>query len=126
MTIQNDVWQRLLFGRGWLCRFVDPVASAGVDEEPLVSGRGERDGVEAGVRRLWLEAEDIAVGDMVGDRREVVLEGLLAAEFVVLAARELGDRFWDIVLDGVAQGNVGHVREAEWRREHGDTVERLL
>ena len=82
--------------------------------------------MEAWVRRLRLEAEDVAVGNVVGDGGEVALEGLFTAELVVLAAGEFGDGFGDVALDGVADGDEGHLGDAQGWGEHGDTIEGLL
>lgn len=60
--------------------------------------------------RLRLEAEDVAVGDMVGDGEEVAVEGLDVLEFEVLAPGEMSDGLGDVAAQGIACGDF---------REHG-------
>src|ERR1019366_1146874 len=85
----------------------------------------ERDGMEAGVRRLRLEAEYIAVGDVVGDGLQVTHQALSAGQLEVLTAGQARDRLRDVLLQAVARGHEGNGREAQRRREQGQAVEGL-
>jgi len=60
---------------------VDPVACSCCDCEFGVVGYGQVEDVEAGVGAMRLEAEDVAVGDVVGDRGETAFEDLCVGEF---------------------------------------------
>ena len=56
-----------------------------------------------------MEAEYVAIGDVVGDGEEVVVERLHVFEFEVFAAGEVRDGLGDVVTEGVAGGDLGHL-----------------
>ncbi len=69
-----------------------PVATAGGDGYRLRLVEDlDAEGVEARLRRGWLEAEDVAVGDVIGELGEACLEVELVAEAHVLTAGQRGD-----------------------------------
>ena len=80
------------------------------------------DDMQAGVGRLRLEAEHVAVGDVVGDGVEVALEILLAAELEVLAAGETGNGLGDVFLQAIEGGDGGGFGEAQRRGEQAEAV----
>jgi len=65
--------------------------------------------MESGSWGLRMEAEHVAVGDVVGDREEVPVEGFDVFEFEVFAAGEMGDGLGDVAAEGVAGSNLGEV-----------------
>ena len=75
------------WGRGRICG-VGPIAVSGGDFE-LVAGGLEADGVQARVRRLWLEAQHVAVRDVVGDGGKVAFEALRIGELEILATGDI-------------------------------------
>ncbi len=78
--------------------------------------------MKAGVGGLRLEAQDVAVGNVVGDGGEVALEVLRVGEFEVLAAGEVGYGLGDIALEAVGGGDGGHLGEGERWEELGEAV----
>ncbi len=77
----------------WGVGVVYPVAGAGFYVEVGVVFEFEGDGVEAGVGVQGVEAEDIAVGDVVGDGEEIAVEGFDVLELEAFAAGEPGYGF---------------------------------
>jgi len=54
-----------------------------------------------------MEAEHVAIGDVVGDREEVAVEGFDVFELEVFAAREMGHRLGDVAAESIAGSDLG-------------------
>src|ERR1017187_5773990 len=116
---------QLFDGRGWGCG-VGPVAVSRGDFEAAVLGRAQDDGVETRMGRWRLEAEDVAVGDVVGDGGKIAFEALGVAQLEVLAACEPRHGFGDVLLQAIEGGDGGRLGEAQRRREQAEAVVRLF
>ncbi len=101
---------------------VSPVAASGGDLEPWIALQLQIYGVQAGVGRLWLEAEDVAVGYVIGDGGQVAFETFGVGEFEVLAAGEVGDGLGDVAAQAVRGGDGGHFGERQRRQKLGEAV----
>src|SRR5205807_935235 len=100
-----------------------PVAGAAGDLKVRVVGNGELERVVAHARRPRLEAEDVAVGNVVGDGQQVALELLLVAEREVLAAGQARGGLRDILLHTAAEDGEGSTCQCDGRRQLGQAVE---
>ena len=69
-----------------------------------------------------MEAEHVAIGDVVGDREEVAVEGFDVFELEVFAAGEMGDGLGDVAAEGVAGGDFGKVGKSQRREEFFNAV----
>ena len=75
-----------------------PVAISGRDFKAVVAAHLQHHGVEARARRLWLEAQDVPVRNMVGDGLQTVLKARFICELEVLATGKTGDSLRDVLL----------------------------
>ena len=69
--------------------------------------------MQAGVGVLWIEAEHVAVGDVVGDGGEVAFELFGFGEVEVFAAGHAGYCFGDVGFHAVDGGDGGHFCEGQ-------------
>ena len=71
---------------------------------------------------LRLKAEDVTVGDVIGDCGEVALEARRVGEPEVFAAGEMGDGLGDVATETVSGCDSGHLGQSEGRRKLSETV----
>src|SRR5580698_3545379 len=109
-----------LAGRGFC-----PVTTSCEDFKTDVARCSQREGVEAGVRRLRLEAQHIAVGNVVGDRGQIAFETLRVAELEVFATCKPSSGLGDVLLEAVSRGDCGYLGEPKWWRKKAETVPEL-
>ncbi len=103
-----------------------PIAVAGGEVEVGVVLEAQAHGVQAGVGRLGMEAEHVAVGDVVGDGFEIALQGPGVFEVEVFAAGELGYGFRDVALEAAHAGDDRHFGESQRRGEQAEAVVGLI
>ena len=80
------------------------------------------DDVKTLVRRLWLEAQDVAIGYVIGDRLQAAFEALHVGELEVLAPGEVRDRLRNVAAKPVSGYDGGHLRERKRRCKLSETV----
>src|ERR1700733_14880252 len=110
-----------LAGRGFC-----PVTTSCEDFKTDVARYSQREDVETGVRRLRLEAQHVAVGNVVGDRGQIAFETLRIAELEVFATCKPSSGLRDVLLEAVSGSDCGYLGEPKWWRKKAKTVPELF
>jgi len=105
---------------GWFA--FDPIAVAGGEIKVGVVLEAELYRVQAGVGGLGMEAEHVAVGDVVGDGLQIMLHGFGVFEVEVLSAGQFSYCFGDVVLQAIHAGENGYFGERERRQQETEAV----
>lgn len=78
------------------------------------------------MRRLRVEAQHVAVRNVIGNRQKIVFHSLIVRKLEILPTRQPRDRFGNIPLQPVDRGNYRHLGECQGRRELAEAVIRLF
>lgn len=78
------------------------------------------------MRRLRLEAQYVAVGNVVGDRGQIAFETLRVAELEVFATCEPSSGLRDVLLEAFSGGDCGYLGEPKWWRKKAETIPELF
>src|ERR1700722_19189805 len=78
--------------------------------------------MEPGMGRLGMEAEDIAIGEVIGDCLQTSFEALAVVEFEILAAREARDGLGNVAMQSISDDDGGHLAKSQRWCKLGKTV----
>src|SRR5258708_15196062 len=78
--------------------------------------------MRARVGRLRMEAENVAVWQVVGNVGQIALKVLLISQLEMLAAREMGHGFGDVGLEPIHCSDCRHFGEGKWRGKLREAV----